>query len=127
MKAPRGSRPIYLRSTSQARRRARGAQLSSFSSQPHTYLGMLYKARGAWEDASRCFSEAVALARSMPYPYAEAKLSYEYGMLHLREKEPARARERLRAALEIFRRLGAKQDAEQTRQTLQGFSPRKSG
>jgi tetratricopeptide (TPR) repeat protein len=70
----------------------RSTQLSFFSGQPHTYLGMLYKARGAWEDASRCFSEAVALARSMPYPYAEARLSCEYGMLHLREKEPARAR-----------------------------------
>jgi len=213
----------------------RSTQLSYFSSQPHTYLGMLYKAQGAWEDASRCFSEAVALAqeadvrgqlpyaecrlaemdvlqgrpteaiarlqprvsdmrwhyevvllsilaeahadmgdwakaekivdiaktrarlmhnrvdgleasrvrakiltlqgnreeatatleealsqaRSMPYPYAEAKLSCEYGMLHLREKEPARARERLGAGLEIFRQLGAKKDAEQTTRALQ--------
>ena len=55
----------------------------------------------------------------MPYPYAEAKLSCGYGMLHLREKEPEIARERLCAALEIFRRLGAKKDAEQTRRALQ--------
>jgi hypothetical protein len=55
----------------------------------------------------------------MSYPYAEAKLSCEYGMLHLREKEPRRARERLCAALEIFRRLGAKKDAEQARRALQ--------
>jgi hypothetical protein len=55
----------------------------------------------------------------MSYPYAEAKLSCEYGMLHLREKEPKRARERLCAALEIFRRLGAKKDAEQARRALQ--------
>jgi predicted ATPase len=213
----------------------RSTPLSFFSSQPHTYLGMLYKAQGAWEDASRCFSEAVALAReadvkgqlpyaecrltemdvlqgrpteaiarlerrvsemrwqyevvllsilaeahadmgdaaraekvvdlaltrarlmrnrvdgleasrvrvkilalqgrreeatvaldealslarSIPYPYAEAKLSSEHGMLYLHDRETARARERLRAALEIFRRLGAKKDAEQTSRALQ--------
>jgi tetratricopeptide (TPR) repeat protein/transcriptional regulator with XRE-family HTH domain len=217
----------------------RSTQPSFLSSQPHAYLGVLYKARGAWEDASRCFSDAIALAReadatgqlgyaecrlaemdvlqgrpteaiarlqprtpdlqwlydvlllsilaeayadmgdaakaeevvdiaqtrarlmhnrvdgleasrvrakiltmqgnrkeasaaleealswarSMPYPYAEAKLSREYGMLHLREGEPGRAWERLHAALEVFRRLGAKKDAEQTRRTLQGLGP----
>src|SRR3712207_5860333 len=36
----------------------RSTQLSFFSSLPHAYLGVLYKAWGAWEDASRCFSEA---------------------------------------------------------------------
>lgn len=227
-----GGRP---KNTWSAVRLERSTPFSFFSSQPHTYLGVLYKARGAWEDASRCFSEAAPLAReadvngqlpyaecrlaemdvlqgrpteaiarleprvsemrwqyevvllsilaeahadmgasekaerfvdlaqtrarlmhnrvndleasrvrakilalqgrreevtatldealsrarSIPHPYAKAKLSCEYGMLHLREKEPARARERLRAALEIFRRLGAKKDAEQTRRALQ--------
>jgi tetratricopeptide (TPR) repeat protein len=217
----------------------RSTQPSFFSSQQHTYLGILYKARGAWEDASHCFSEAATLAReadapgqlgyaecrlaemdvlqgrpteaiarlqprvsdlqwlydvlllsilaeayadmggsakaeevvdiaqararlmynrvdglealrvrakiltmqgnrkeasaaleealswarSMPYPYAEAKLSREYGILYLREGEPARAWEWLRAALEVFRRLGAKKDAEQTRRTLQRLGP----
>jgi hypothetical protein len=55
----------------------------------------------------------------MPYPYEEAKLSQEYGMLHLREGEPERARERLSVALEIFRRLGANKDAEQAARALQ--------
>jgi tetratricopeptide (TPR) repeat protein len=32
----------------------RSTQLSYFSSLPHAYLGVLYKAQGAWEDASRC-------------------------------------------------------------------------
>ena len=77
--------------------------------------------QGNREEATAALEEALSWARSMPYPYAEAKLTGEYGMLHLREKEPGRARERLRAALEIFRRLGAKQDAQQTRRTLQGL------
>ncbi len=75
--------------------------------------------QGRREEVTATLDEAMSRARSMPYPYAEAKLSCEYGMLHLREKEPGRARERLCAALEIFRQLGAKKDAEQTRRALQ--------
>ncbi len=45
-----------------------------------------------------------------------AKLSREYGLLHLRAGE--QARERLSAALRIFRRLGASNDAEKTERTL---------
>jgi tetratricopeptide (TPR) repeat protein len=75
--------------------------------------------QGRREEVTATLEEALSLARSMSYPYAEAKLSCEYGMLHLREKEPKRARERLCAALEIFRRLGAKKDAEQARRALQ--------
>jgi hypothetical protein len=71
--------------------------------------------QGRREEATATLDEALSLACSMPYPYAEAKLSREYGMLHVCEKEPGRARERLRAALKIFRRLEAKKDAEQTR------------
>jgi tetratricopeptide (TPR) repeat protein len=74
--------------------------------------------QGRREEATATLDEALSLACSMPYPYAEAKLSREYGMLHVRENEPTRARERLRAALKIFRRLGAKKDAEQTRRAL---------
>jgi tetratricopeptide (TPR) repeat protein len=55
---------------------------------------------GRREAATAALDEALSLARSMPYPYAEARLSYEFGILHLRERAPARARERLRAALE---------------------------
>ena len=76
---------------------------------------------GRRKATTAALDEALSLACSMPYPYAEARLSYEYGMLHLREREPARARERLRAAYEIFRRLGAKKDAEQITRALQGL------
>ncbi len=75
--------------------------------------------RGNCEEACAVLEEALSWARSMPYPYEEAKLSQEYGMLHLREGEPERARERLSVALEIFRRLGANKDAEQAARALQ--------
>jgi hypothetical protein len=51
-------------------------------------------------------------------PAAEAHILHEYGMLHLREHEPEKARKSLRAVLEIFYRLGAKKDVERTEQTL---------
>ena len=54
----------------------------------------------------------------MPYPYVEARILHEYGMLHLRESESEKARKSLRAALEIFYRLEAQKDMERTEQTL---------
>ncbi|HEX2729250.1 MAG TPA: hypothetical protein VHM16_05810, partial [Rubrobacteraceae bacterium] len=77
--------------------------------------------RGRPEEATAALKEALSWASPMPYPYAEARLFHEYGMLHLRESEPEKARERLSAALDIFRQLGAKKDGEQTRRALQGL------
>ncbi len=57
---------------------ARSTQLSYFSCLPSAYLGVLCKAEGAQEDATRCFSDAVALAREAGNPevlgYAESRL-----------------------------------------------------
>jgi hypothetical protein len=41
-----------------------------------------------------------------------------YGELHLQRGEPHLARERLEAAQAIFRRLGARKDAERVEQAL---------
>ena len=71
--------------------------------------------QGRAEGARASLEEALSWARSMPYPYAEARILNEYGMLHVREREPKVARGRLCAALEIFGRLGAEKDARQTR------------
>ena len=60
----------------------------------------------------------------MPYPYAEAKILREYGMLHVRAGEPEPARKRLSEALEIFRRLEANKDAERTGRTLRELGRR---
>jgi hypothetical protein len=54
----------------------------------------------------------------MPYPYAEARILHEYGSLHVQKEEPDRARERCRAALDIFRRLGASKVAGRTERAL---------
>jgi hypothetical protein len=39
--------------------------------------------QGRWAEAERTLEEGVALARSMPYPYAEGRLLHVYGAMHL--------------------------------------------
>jgi tetratricopeptide (TPR) repeat protein len=74
--------------------------------------------QGRWEEAERALEEGLALARSMPYPYGEARLLHVYGQMHVAKGEPGPARQRLEAALAIFRRLGARKDAERVEGTL---------
>ncbi len=62
--------------------------------------------QGRWREAMDALDAALALARAMPYPYAEAKALYVYGLLHVARGEPEQARARLDAALAILARLG---------------------
>jgi tetratricopeptide (TPR) repeat protein len=71
-----------------------------------------------WDQAERPVAEALALARRLRLPYAEARVLQVDGAVAAAKKEPDRARERLQAALAIFRRLPAHRDAEQTVRTL---------
>jgi tetratricopeptide (TPR) repeat protein len=78
--------------------------------------------QGREPEATRSLEEGLTLARSMPYPYAEARLLHVYGRLHVQKGEPQAARERLEAARAIFARLGAAIDAGQVEQALAGLS-----
>jgi hypothetical protein len=79
---------------------------------------MVATRQGRWEDAERILEEGLSLARSMSYPYAEGRLLQVYGEMHEVKGGPEPARERLEAALAIFRRLGARKDIERVEQTL---------
>jgi hypothetical protein len=68
--------------------------------------------QGHWEVAHQALEEGLALARPMPYPHGEGRLLQVYGRLHLARNEPTAARDRLEAALAIFRQLGARKDIE---------------
>ena len=80
--------------------------------------GMVLSRQERWEEAERVFAEDIALARSLPFPYAEARGLYEHGMMRIRKGDPEQARQHLEAALTIFRQLGAKKDVERTEQAL---------
>ena len=71
-----------------------------------------------WSEAAQALEEGLTLARRMPCPYAEARLLHVYGQMHAQKGELGPARERLQAALAIFRRLGARKDAERAEQAI---------
>jgi tetratricopeptide (TPR) repeat protein len=71
-----------------------------------------------WEHAEAALEEGLAVARAMPYPYAEGRLLQVHGELALQRGERGPGHERLGAALAIFRRLGARKDVERTEHLL---------
>jgi tetratricopeptide (TPR) repeat protein/DNA-binding XRE family transcriptional regulator len=82
-------------------------------------LGAAQAAREHWAEADASFTEAVALAHEMPYPYAEARALYHWGLAFLQRQRIAEARERLEDALLVFERLGATPYVERTKQMLE--------
>jgi tetratricopeptide (TPR) repeat protein/transcriptional regulator with XRE-family HTH domain len=71
-----------------------------------------------WGEAQTALENALAWCRAMPYPYAEAKALYVYGLLHQAKGELQLAHERLEAAREILHHLGERLYAEQVEQAL---------
>ncbi len=88
--------------------------------------GMALARQSREEEASAAFEEALSLARSMPYPYAEARVLREYGTLHVHKEAIDLARKDLSAALGIFRRLGAGRDVEEVERALGAIGLRKA-
>ncbi len=77
-----------------------------------------------WADAGGVLEEGLALARTLPYPYAEARLQHVSGQLHTQTGGLQEARERLEAALVLFGDLGAHGDAAQAEQALAALAQR---
>jgi tetratricopeptide (TPR) repeat protein len=80
--------------------------------------GVLRSRQSRWEEAEQAFREAMSLARSMSYPYAQARALYERGWMYGRKGDPAPAQEWLEEALQIFRRLGARPYVHLTEEAL---------
>jgi tetratricopeptide (TPR) repeat protein len=77
--------------------------------------------QGHRDEVERAVEEGLALSRAMPYPYGEARLLHIAGEMCARTQDVAAARERLEAALAIFRRLGARKDVERVERDLAGL------
>ncbi|HVA90823.1 MAG TPA: tetratricopeptide repeat protein, partial [Chloroflexota bacterium] len=78
-----------------------------------------------WDVTESALQEGLALARSISYRYAEARLLYLQGTLWARQGELDLSRERLHAAWDIFQHLGAHKDIEQVERDLTGIPPGK--
>jgi adenylate cyclase len=101
-------------------RRARAEEQRFYLLEALRVQGMVLTRQERFEEAERAFQEGLELARSLPVPYAEARILYQQGLLDQQRGEPEQARERLKEALGIFRRLGAVKDVERTEQALTG-------
>ncbi len=73
---------------------------------------LVASAQEEWAEAERAVAEGLALARSLPYPYAEGRLLHVSGSMHRQKGELELARQRLAEARTLFRRLGACRDVE---------------
>src|SRR5205085_8521486 len=102
----------------QAVRRARGEGYGFALVEAQRVQATVAIRQGRWEEAEHVLEEGLALTRSMPNPYAEGRLLHVYGAMYAQKGEPEPAWERLEAALAIFRRLGARKDAERVEQAL---------
>jgi tetratricopeptide (TPR) repeat protein len=71
-----------------------------------------------WTEAAKVLQEALQLARAMPYPYAEGRLRHAEGLLRLLTGERDQARRAFVDALAVFRRLGARWDAQLATRSL---------
>jgi tetratricopeptide (TPR) repeat protein len=71
-----------------------------------------------WDEAVSALEEALNLARSMPYPYAEAKALSTYGDLLVARGQPEQARDQYEAALMILRSLGERTYSERIERAL---------
>ncbi len=108
----------------QALRRARPEDMRLVLTEALQVQGKIALRQGQPDAAARALEEGLALARSMPYPYAEARLLQLAGVVHAQTGEPEAARERWEAAGAIFARLGARMDSARVEQDLAGLSPK---
>jgi hypothetical protein len=101
--------------------RARSQQFALFLPESLSIQALLFMNQPNQDmaKAELALQEAISLARTMPYPYAEAKALYVYGHLHASKGEPEQARETYQAALGICARLGERPYAERIERALQ--------
>jgi tetratricopeptide (TPR) repeat protein len=70
--------------------------------------GMVLTHLQRWEDAERSFEDALARLQRIPYVYGKAHVLFRYGAMLKEKGEPERAKQLLKEALAISRRLGAR-------------------
>jgi hypothetical protein len=70
-------------------------------------LGVAHTHLGAFAAAEAAFAEALEHARAMPWPFAEATIHFEWGLLERARGRQDVAVRRLQEALARFRSLGA--------------------
>lgn len=83
--------------------------------------GMVLARRRGWDEAERAFEEAVSVARSIRYPFAEARALYEWGLMYVGGPDAKQGRNRLEEAAKIFRELGSRPHLELAQKAVAGL------
>jgi tetratricopeptide (TPR) repeat protein/transcriptional regulator with XRE-family HTH domain len=68
--------------------------------------GMIATRQQRWAAGKAALEEALALSQATPYPYAEARIQYTFGVFYLERSELTPARIHLQSAQDICKRLG---------------------
>ena len=85
--------------------------------------GMVLARRRRADEAEGVFQEAVSVARSLHYPYAEARSLYEWGLMQTGRPQTKQSRDRLEEAAEIFQSLKSLPYLELAREAMSGLGP----
>jgi hypothetical protein len=117
----------YLASGEEDRARQLLPEIDRFASaRPERYISigpLQLRARLAalesdWASAAQFFEKALAIARHLHFQYKEARVLHDYGQIQLEKGDATGGEARLREALVIFQRLGARPYIERTDQLL---------
>lgn len=80
--------------------------------------GMVLARRHRASEAEHAFEKAVSVAKSMRYPYAEARALYEWGLMYVGGPHAKQGRDRLEEAAGILRRLGERPYSDLAREAM---------
>jgi adenylate cyclase len=97
---------------------ARRASAMTYLIEALRVQGMVLRCLCRTEEAQAILGEGRALARDLPFPYDEARFLHQLGLLQKAAGHETAARQHLEEARAIFRRLGARKDAELTERDL---------
>jgi tetratricopeptide (TPR) repeat protein len=106
-----GEVPAAVAVAEQAVRRARSQSLRLTQVDALRVQALVELRQGHTDETVQALEEGLALARSLPYPFAEARLLHVYGQMHLCHGAPGLARPYLDEAQAICQRLGAHTDS----------------
>jgi tetratricopeptide (TPR) repeat protein len=105
-----------------------GQALERAQQQPGLLVGalrihaMVLMRMGQLEEAERTLKQALDVAKSLTYPYEEARILFQIGSLSGQKHDADGESTSYKEALTIFQRLGARKDIERTEQALTAAS-----
>jgi tetratricopeptide (TPR) repeat protein/tRNA A-37 threonylcarbamoyl transferase component Bud32 len=87
----------------------------------YRFLGVISVREGNWDQAQVHFKESLRLNELLENPLGQAEVYREFGILHEERNEIDEALVKLRNSENLFRRLGAKEDAREMQERIKNL------